>query len=168
MLKDSGTVLVSYHANDPNVGMAQNKDLRRFKLFLSDTGLFVTLAFKDKKTTDNEIYSKLLSDKLAANLGYVYENIVAQTLKTNGYELYYHTFNKEESEHKYEVDFLIPQGNKICPIEVKSSGYNTHSSIDAFSTRFSSRVGRKILIYTKAYRKDKDVELLPVYMTQFL
>ncbi len=168
MLKDSGTVLVSYHANDPNVGMAQNKDLTRFKLFLSDTGLFVTLAFKDKKTTDNEIYSKLLSDKLAANLGYVYENIVAQTLKTNGYELYYHTFNKEESEHKYEVDFLIPQGNKISPIEVKSSGYNTHSSIDAFSTRFSSRVGRKILIYTKTYRKDKDVELLPVYMTQFL
>ncbi len=168
MMKDSGTVLVSYHANDPNAGMAQTKDLTRFKLFLADTGLFVTLAFMDKKNTDNEIYSKLLSDKLSVNLGYVYENVVAQTFMTNGYELYYHTFNKKDSKHKYEIDFLLPKENKICPIEVKSSGYNTHSSIDAFSSRFSQRVGRKIVIYTKTYRKDKDIELLPFYMAQFL
>ncbi len=168
MMKDSGTVLVSYHANDPNAWMAQTKDLTRFKLFLADTGLFVTLAFMDKKNTDNEIYSKLLSDKLSVNLGYVYENVVAQTFMTNGYELYYHTFNKKDSKHKYEIDFLLPKENKICPIEVKSSGYNTHSSIDAFSSRFSQRVGRKIVIYTKTYRKDKDIELLPFYMAQFL
>ena len=37
-------------------------------------------AFRDKKYTENTIYNKLLSDKLEANLGYVYENVVAQML----------------------------------------------------------------------------------------
>lgn len=166
-LKDSGTVLVAYHANDPGPGMAQNKDLGKFKLFATDTGLFVTLAFKDKNFTENEIYEKLLSDKLQANLGYVYENIIAQTLSTNGFELYYHTFLNEKTGHNYEIDFLIAEENKIKPIEVKSSGYKTHPSIDAFVQKFSSRIKEKTLIYTKDYKKDGDLEYLPVYMTQF-
>ncbi|MDY2590208.1 MAG: AAA family ATPase [Agathobacter sp.] len=167
-LKDSGTVLVAYHANDPGPGMAQNKDLEKFKLFTTDIGLFVTLAFKDKSFTENEIYAKLLSDKLQANLGYIYENMIAQILATNGHELYYHTFLNEKSKHNYEIDFLITEKNKICPIEVKSSGYKTHPSIDVFAEKFSSKIIRKIMLYTKDYMKDKDIECLPVYMTQFL
>ena len=167
-LKDSGTVLVAYHANDPGPGMAQNKDLEKFKLFTTDIGLFVTLAFKDKSFTENEIYAKLLSDKLQANLGYIYENMIAQILATNGHELYYHTFLNEKSKHNYEIDFLITEKNKICPIEVKSSGYKTHPSIDAFAEKFSSKIIRKIMLYTKDYMKDKDIECLPVYMAQFL
>lgn len=167
-LKSSDTVLVSYHANDPGVGMAQNKDLSRFKLFLSDTGLFITLAFKDKDFTDNEIYSRLLSDKLQANLGYVYENMIAQILATGGHELYYNTFLNESSRHNYEIDFLIAEKNKITPIEVKSSGYKTHPSIDAFSKKYSSRIGRKIMLYSKDYRKDGDIECMPFYMAFYL
>lgn len=167
-LKDSGTVLVAYYANDPGVGMAQNKDLSKFKLFVEDTGLFVTLAFKDKNYTDNDIYSRLLGDTLPANLGYIYKNMIAQTLATNGHELYYYTFLNEKSNHNYEIDFLIAMKNKICPIEVKSSGYKTHASIDAFSLKFPSRIIRKILIHTKDYMRDKDLECLPVYMAQLL
>lgn len=167
-LKSSGTVLVAYHANDPNVGMAQNKDLAKFKMFASDTGLFATLAFKDKSFTDNDICLKLLNGKLQANLGYLYENIVAQTLATNGHELYYHTFPNEATRHNYEIDFLIADKNKLCPIEVKSSGYKKHSSIDVFTEKFSSRISNKILVYTKDYQKDGKMECLPIYMVQFL
>ena len=167
-LKDSGTVLVSYHANDPNAGMAQNKNLSKFKLFTSDTGLFITLAFKDKNFTDNDIYSSLLNGKLQTNLGYVYENMVAQTLATNGYNLYYHTFLNEASKRNYEIDFLIINNKKICPIEVKSSGYKKHPSLDAFITKFSNRTSRNILVYTKDYFKDDNIEFFPIYMTQFL
>ena len=167
-LKDSGTVLVSYHANDPGPGMAQNKDLARFKLFTADTGLFVTLAFKDKNFTENDLYLRLLSDKLQTNLGYLYENVVAQILATNGYELYYHTFLNEKSRHNYEVDFLIAEKNKISAIEVKSSGYKSHPSIDAFSKKFSSRISREILVYTKDYQKEGGLEYLPIIMTQFI
>lgn len=167
-LKDSKTVLVSYHANNPDVGMSNSKDLSRFKLFLCDTGLFTTLMFKDKDFTENIIYEKLLSDKLSANLGYLYENIVAQTLVANGNELFYYTMFNEVSRHNYEVDFLITKKNKICPIEIKSSGYKTHKSLDAFTEKFSDRILWRYLIYTKDYAKDADIFCLPVYMTQFL
>lgn len=167
-LESSKTVLIAYHANDPSVGLAANKDLERFKLFSNDTGLFTTLAFKDKEFTENEIYSRLLNDKLQANLGYLYENMVAQTLAANGHELYYHTFLNEASKHNYEIDFLISEKNKMSPIEVKSSGYKTHSSIDAFGKKYSSRIQNRYLIYTKDYQKDQDIECFPIYMVQFL
>lgn len=167
-MKDSKTVLVSYHANDPNVGLANNKDLSRFKLFICDTGLFTTLMFKDSDFTENTIYEKLLSDSLGANLGYLYENVVAQTLVANGSELFYHTIKNENTRHSYEVDFLITRKNKICPIEVKSSNYKIHKSIDAFSEKYSSRILNKYLIYTKDFAKDKDIYCLPVYFTQFI
>lgn len=167
-LKDSGSVLLAYHANDPSVAMAQNKNLCKFKLFTADIGIFVTLAFKDKDFTQNDLYLKLLSAKSQANLGYVFENMVAQTLATNGHELYYYTFQNEASKHNYEIDFIISEGNKIYPIEVKSSGYKTHSSLDAFSRKFSSRIIRNILIQTKDYEKNDNYEYLPIYMAQFL
>ena len=167
-LKESRTVLVSYHANDPGPGMAHNKDLSKFKLFTADTGLFVTLAFKDKDFTENDIYSRLLSGKLQTNLGYLYENAVAQMLAANGHALYYHTFLNEKSKHNYEVDFLISEKNKISPIEVKSSGYKSHPSLEAFSRKFSSRINRELLIYTKDYRREGRLEMMPIIMTQFI
>ncbi len=161
-------MLVSYHANDPNAGMANSKGLEKFKLFVCDTGLFTTLMFKDKDFTENIIYEKLLNDKLSANLGYLYENVVAQTLTSNGNELFYHTFMNENTRRNYEIDFLLARKNKICPLEVKSSGYKTHASLDAFSKKFSDRISDKFLVYTKDYGKDKDIICLPVYLTQFL
>ena len=167
-IKESMVVNMAYHANDPSVGMSLHKNPERYKMFLSDTGLFVTLAFWDKKFTDNIIYNKLLSDKLSADLGYIYENIIAQMLKAAGHELYYYTFPTDSGKHNYEVDFLINNEDKICPIEVKSSGYKTHASIDAFCRKFSSRIRYKYLVYTKDLHKDKDVLCIPAYMTMFL
>lgn len=167
-LKDSRTVLVSYYVNDPNAGMSNNKNLTKFKLFLCDTGLFTTLMFKDRDFTKNVIYEKLLNDKLSANLGYLYENVVAQTLAANGNELFYYTFMNDTSRHNYEINFLIARKNKICPLEVKSSGYKTHTSLDMFFNKFSNRILQRYLIYTKDLAKDKDIICLPVYMAQFL
>ena len=167
-LKDSKTVLVSYHANDPNAGMSNNKDLGKFKLFLSDTGLFTTLMFKDRDFTENIIYEKLLNDKLSANLGYLYENAVAQILTANGNALFYHTFMNESTRRNYEIDFILARKNKVCPIEVKSSGYKTHASLDAFSRKFPDRILDKYLIYTKDFAKDEDIFCLPTYLVQFL
>ena len=136
-------------------------------MYLSDTGLFVTLAFWDKDFTENIIYKKLLSDKLDANMGYVYENMVAQMLRSAGNELYYYTF-PSESRNNYEIDFLLSRGSKIVPIEVKSSGYKTHKSLDVFCEKFSSRVDERILLYTKDYRNDGQTTCLPVYYAPFL
>lgn len=167
-MKNSMIVNVAYHADDPNVGMSLTKNLEKFKIYLHDTGLFVTSMFMDKKATDNVIYDKLLNDKLNANLGYVYENVVAQMLTATGNKLFYYTFSSETSNHLYEIDFLLSKENKLCPLEVKSSTYATHPSIDKFCDKFSSRVSDKYLIYTKDYRRDKGVVCLPIFMTPFL
>lgn len=165
---DSGTVNIAYHANDPSVGFAMHKDLEIFKLYLCDTGLFVTLAFWDKNFTDNILYQKLLNDKMSTDLGYVYENVVAQMLVAEGNELFYHTFPSETSHHNHEIDFLLSRDSKICPIEVKSSNYKRHASFDEFCKKFSARILHKYIIYTKDLRKEQDVMYLPTYMSQFL
>ena len=163
-LEDSKTINIAYHADDPYVGMSLTMDYGKYILYVGDTGLFVTLAFWDKDFTENIIYNKLLSDKLSANMGYVYENLVAQMLRASGDRLFYYTFPKDKT-HFYEIDFLLSRGNKLCPIEVKSSGYKTHASLDAFCRKFSDRIGQRYLIYTKDLQKDEQTLLLPVYMT---
>ena len=167
MMRESMIVNIAYQASDPNVGLALTADKTRYKMYLADTGLFVTLAFWDKDFTENVIYEKLLSDKLKANLGYVYENVVAQMLKASGNELYYHTF-PSQNKHNYEVDFLLSRGNKILPIEVKSSNYLSHKSLDEFVKKYSSRVTDRIMLYTKDYQKDGATLCLPVYFTPML
>lgn len=166
-MEDSKTVIFQYHSNDPNVGMSLTKDLSRYKIFLCDTGLFVTLAFWDKDFTENAIYLKLLSDKLSANLGYVYENLVAQLLASSGNQLFYYTWKRDE-KHNYEIDFLISRGTKIQPIEVKSSGYTTHASLDEFCRIFHERVDKRFLIYTKDLKVEDKMIYLPMYMTPLI
>ena len=167
-MKDSLTVNIAYHANDPSVGMSLHEDIARYKMFVGDTGLFTTLAFMDKDFTENIIYEKLLSNKLDTDLGYLYENMVAQMLYATGNKLFYYIFPKENSSHNYEVDFLVAKRNKVCPIEVKSSGYKTHASIDAFVNKFSGKTGQRYLVYTKDLRKDGELLCIPIYMTMFL
>lgn len=167
-MQDSMTVNFAYHSDDPNVGLALNSSMNQYKLFVGDTGLFVTLAFWDKDVTENVIYQKLLSDRLSANLGYVYENVVAQMLTASGNKLFYHTWPTESGKHNYEVDFLLSRGAKIWPLEVKSSGYKTHASLDAFCKKFSDRVSERYLIYTKDLRRDGATTLLPAMMTIFI
>lgn len=167
-MEDSMVVLFSYHANDPNVGLPLHRGTLQYKMFLNDIGLFITLAFWDKELTENSIYQKLLSDKMSADLGYVFENLVAQMLKTSGNELFYHVWPTESGKHNYEVDFLLSLKNKICPIEVKSSGYKSHVSLDAFKKKYSDRISENYLLYTKDIRRDEDVWMLPVFMTMFL
>lgn len=167
-LLSSYTVNIAYHANNPGVGMNLEKDINRYKLFTSDIGLFITLAFKNKKYTDNIIYDKLLTDNLDANFGYIYECVVAQMLIAKGYNLFYYTFASQTSNHLYEIDFLISDGSKINPIEVKSGKYREHKSLDIFREKFSGRIKNSFVIHTKDYEWKNSIHYLPVYTIPFL
>lgn len=167
-LIDSRTVLAAYHTSQPSADMASYKDLTKFKLFLSDTGLFTTLMFKNKAFTENDIYKKLLSDKISANLEYLFENLTAQMLAAKGYELYYHTFSRKDKGTNYEIDFLIAKSSKVVPIEVKSSNYKRHASLDAFCQKYSAQISEKYILYTKDFQKEQDIRLLPIYMSPFI
>ena len=168
-MEKSMTVNISHHCDDPNVGMAAFENLKQYKMFVGDTGLFVTLAFKDKDFTENILYNRLLNDKLSSNLGYLYENIVAQMLVCSGNKLFFHTWPTESRKHNYEIDFLLSKGTKIVPVEVKSSTYKTHVSLDEFCKKYSSRIANdRYLIYTKDYDKENAVKYLPAYLAYFL
>ncbi len=167
-LIDSKTVLPSYNTTDPRVSLSLSKDLDSYKLYIADTGLFVTLMFIDRPAAENEIYVKLLSDKLPANLGYLYENLIAQMIAASGRELYYHTWEKKESTHYYEIDFLISQGTKVSAIEVKSSGTGRHESLTEFSKKYSKNLKESFILSQKDIGKEGVIKYVPVYLTSFL
>ena len=168
ILRESMTTNVAYHSNDPSAGLAMHINKDCFKLFCGDTGLFVTLAFWDSDFTSNVIYQKLLTNKLTADLGYVYENVVSQMLVASGKKLYYHTWPTENGKRNYEVDFLIPDGGKVSVIEVKSSQSKEHPSIDNFVKKYSARILQSYLIHGKDMRKDGALKCIPFYITPFL
>lgn len=101
-------------------------------------------------------------------MGYAYENLVAQMLTASGNKLFYYTFPHATSHKNYEIDFLLSRGKKIYPIEVKSSGYNSHKSLDEFCLKFSDRIDKRYLLYTKDFKKDGQTLLVPIYMTPLL
>ena len=167
-LIDSKTVLPCYNSTNPRVSLTNTKDFDSYKLYLSDTGLFVTLLFIDRPVTENDVYAKLLSDKLPANLGYLYENLVAQMITASGRELFYHTWKKNGSTHYYEVDFLISEGSKINAFEIKSSGTGKRESIKEFSKKFSQNVNKVFLVSQKDVGREENLLLKPFYFITFL
>ena len=165
-LIDSKTVLPSYNSTDPRVSLSLSKDLDSYKLYIADTGLFITLMFIDRPVTENEIYAKLLSDKLPANLGYLYENLIAQMITASGRELYYHTWDKKDSTHYYEIDFLISQSSKISAIEVKSSGTGKHKSLLEFNKKYSKNIKESFLLSQKDISEEGECMNKPIVLQQ--
>ena len=163
-LLSSKTVLPCYKVNDPSISLNQTKDIDNFKLYLSDIGLFTTMLFNDKLSTNDNIYIKLLSDKLDVNLGYLYENMVAQIIASCDRQLFYYVFKNDQTTRNYEIDFLTTDKNKLVPIEVKSSETKNHKSINEFSKKYSSRISRRILFSQDDISNDKMLELKPIYL----
>lgn len=160
----SKTVEICRRTTDPGVLMNSYYDPDCYKLFIADTGLFVTLAFKDADFTDNILYNKMLNDKLDANLGYIYENAVAQIIAASGKKLFYYTFANENDTGLYEIDFLLSSKNKVNPLEVKSSSNLRHASLDAFIKKYSSRIKQAFLISPKDRKTEGQVINIPFYL----
>ncbi len=167
-LIDSRTVLPCYNVLNPSIALSQTRDNDQFKLYLSDTGLFTTMIFNSSEGTDASIYTKLLGDSLPADLGYLYENAAAQVIASSDKALYYHTWDKENSSHYYEVDFLLASKAKLVPIEVKSSGIGKHESITVFQKKYSRQVTEQILLSQKDIGNIEMLKLYPIYMLPFI
>lgn len=165
---DSQTVLASYNITNPDISLASTKDVDSYKLYIADTGLFVTLMFIDRPVADNILYEKLLSDKLSANLGYLYENVAAQMIAASGRELCYHTWHKDSDTHYYEIDFLMGLKQKIVPIEIKSSATTSHKSMDVFFNKHSKVISRPYIFSQKDISNDGPILFMPIYMLPFL
>lgn len=168
-LNEAMIVNTCFNTTDPNVGLALSADNATQKCYMADTGLLVTLTFMDNSFTENELYKAILFDKLGINEGMIMENIVAQMLRTNGHKLYFYSCcDNTNRENHMEIDFLISENKKIAPIEVKSNNYTSHSSLDKFKTKFSSKIGNSYILYSKDVMIKDGIIHLPFYMAMFL
>lgn len=168
-LNEAMIVNTCFNATDPNVGLALSSDHTTQKCYMADTGLLITQTFMDRPFTENDLYKAILFDKLDINEGMIMENVVAQTLRSNGHKLYFYSrTDKENRKNHMEIDFLITEKKKISPIEVKSGNYRSHSSLDKFRSKFSSKLGNAYILYTKDLMIKDNIIHLPIYMAMFL
>lgn len=167
-LLDSKVINCCHNLLDISPSLSQYADFTKFKLYVGDTGLFVTMLFNASNQQHEDIYRKLLSDKLDLNLGYLYENVVAQMIKSSHRSLYYFTFPKENSAKDYEIDFLLENRGKVIPLEIRSRKINVHEAIDRLKDKYAKRLGQRYLVSCKDYFKDKDLVNLPYYLLPLL
>ncbi len=156
----------------PDVALELYSDRSNFKLYMGDTGLLVTQIMKNSEDVDENLYKALIFNDLGINQGMILENMVAQMLRASGHELYFHEYlfmpEGSEKEKKYEIDFLTIKKKKVCPIEVKSSGYRIHKSFDYLAKKYQLKMEDKYIIYTKDLKYEDGVTYIPLYMTPFI
>lgn len=168
-LEEADIINTCFNSTDPGVGLGMNTERMTLKCYMADTGLLFSHAFSDKELTEESIYKSILFDKLELNEGMFLENIVAQMLRSTGHKLFFYSKNdRENSENRMEIDFLIRQEKKISPLEVKLGRYQQHVSLDKCKNKFGKKIGTRYIIYTKDLKVDDDIIYIPVYMTMCL
>lgn len=155
-------------SSDPSMAIGVSEDVARVKCYLLDTGLLISLAFMKDRKALNEAYGLMLDGKLSVNRGMFFENVVSQELVSQGCDLWFTEFEKEGSGRKYEVDFILPDGSGIVPLEVKSSRSTIHSSLDKLMGKYRDRIGKAYVVHSKDLRVDGDLVYLPIYMLPFI
>ncbi|MCL2813587.1 MAG: ATP-binding protein, partial [Oscillospiraceae bacterium] len=158
-----------FNATDPGIGLALSADYATQKCYMADTGLLISHTFMDSPYVENELYKAILFDKLGINEGMIMENVAAQMLKRNGHKLYFYSRNdKANRENHMEIDFLITEKKKIAPIEIKSGSYKSHTSLDKFKKKFSSKLSNSYILCAKDVMIKDGIVHLPIYMAMFL
>ncbi len=173
-LADAMIVNNCYNSTEPNIGLKLNMERKTMKCYMADTGLLISHAFDENGIVNEEIYKKLLFDKLSVNCGMLMENIVAQMLTASGHKLYFFSkASREDAAKRMEIDFLIAKSkttnkHNISPIEVKSGDRYTLSSIRKFMKLYSEHMNTPYVLHSKDLKEDEGIVYLPLYMTMFL
>lgn len=173
-LDDAMIINACYNSTAPNIGLKLNMDRLTLKCYMGDTGLLISHAFDENGIVSEDIYRKLLFDKLEVNKGMIVENIVAQMLAASGHKLYFYSnSSREDKEERMEIDFLIAKskiGNRhnISPIEVKSSKNYTLTSLRKFIKKFYEQTATPYVLHTGDVKEEDGIVFLPLYMTPLL
>ncbi|MSA70473.1 AAA family ATPase [Holdemania massiliensis] len=172
-LSDAMIVNICYNSTAPNIGLKLNRDRMTMKCYMADTGLLISHAFDENGIVSEEIYKKILFDKLEFNQGMIVENIVAQMLAASSHKLYFYSNSSKEASDRMEIDFLIAKSkisnrHNISPIEVKSSKKYTLSSLHKFCTRYSEQLHLPYVLHPSDLKEENGILYLPLYMTPLL
>ena len=173
-LSEAQFINICYGVTEPQVGMRLKLDGMTFKCYMSDTGLLITHAFDEKAIQGNELYAKILLDKLTINSGMLVENIVAQMLLSSGHRLYFYSKSSaKEAAERMEIDFLVEESDltnshNISPIEVKSGKRYTMTSLNKFIAKYNQNLAKPYVIHDGDLAIKDGITFLPLYMTPFL
>lgn len=173
-LDDAMIVNICYNSTEPNIGLRLNMDRLTLKCYMADTGLLISHAFDENGIVTEELYKKLLFDKLEVNKGMIMENMVAQMLTASGHKLYFYSnCSREDKDSRMEIDFLITKSNissrhNISPIEVKSGKNYTLTSLRKFMKKYDEQTHIPYVLHTNDLKKEEGIIYLPLYMTPLL
>lgn len=173
-LKDAMIINPCYNSTEPSIGLKLNMDFMTFKCYMADTGLLISHSFDENEIMTEEIYKKILFDKLEFNEGMIMENMVAQMLVASGHKLYFYSNpSREDSTSRMEIDFLIAKSkissrHNISPIEVKSSKNYTISSLKKFIAKYNQQLHVPYILHTADLKEENGIVYLPIYMTSLL
>lgn len=173
-LNDACLVNIAYNTTEPNIGLGQRIDSNALKCYMADTGLLLSMTFNEKSIVNEQIYKKILFDKLSFNEGMLMENVVSQMLISSGRKLYFFSRNeRKNAEDTMEIDFLISKDlitskHNIIPIEVKSGDRYTFSSLNKLNTKYKEYLSQAIILHTKDLKEEEGILYLPLYMTPLL
>ena len=163
-LSDAMVANIAYNSTDPDVGLEMSLESSLLKCYFADTGLLVSQAMTGSREVDGRVLRGILYDKLGVNEGMFFENYVAQALTAGGFDLLFHS----RSAPKLEIDFMIRDGIKVCPVEVKSSACRQHASLDALVRKHPGRLGAKYVVCGEDLKIENGVTYLPLYMVHCL
>jgi predicted AAA+ superfamily ATPase len=172
-LSDARIINCCYNTTQPNIGLRLNEERTTLKCYMADTGLLISHAFDEKGLVDQEVYQKLMLDKLEVNAGMLVENMVAQMLRASGHKLYFYSRNSKDTEERMEIDFLIAKSkittrHNISPIEVKSSSNYTIASLRKFIGKFATSLSVPYVVHSMDLEVKEGIVYLPLYMVPLL
>lgn len=173
-LSDAMITNMCYNTTSPEIGLKLNMDRLTFKCYMADTGLLISHSFDENGIMSEEIYKKLLFDKLQFNKGMIVENIVAQMLATSEHKLYFYSNpSRDDASARMEIDFLIAKDkissrHNISPIEVKSGKNYTLTSIKKFMAKYKSQLHTPYVLHAGDLKEENGIIYLPLYMTPLL
>lgn len=172
-LTDAMIVNSCFNTTEPSIGLRLNMDNSTLKLYMADTGLLISHAFDENGIVKEEVYKKILFDKLEFNSGMIVENVVAQMLNASGHKLFFYSNAAKENENRMEIDFLICKStvtnrHNISPIEVKSGKNYTLISLNKFKNKYSKELDVAYVVHPGDLKVEQEIVYLPLYMTCLL
>lgn len=173
-LNDAKVINTCYNTTEPSIALRMNMERTTLKCYMGDTGLLISLAFDESAISREQLYRKLMLDKLEVNKGMLVENVVAQMLRAAGHRLYFYSnSSRNEAQDRMEIDFLLSKSDitsrhNICPIEVKSTTRYTLTSLEKFRTKYAPQLGSVYVLHSGDLRVENGIIYLPLYMTGLL
>lgn len=173
-LSDAKVINCCYNSTEPSIGLKLNEDRTTLKCYLNDTGLLISHAFDERGIVTEDLYRKLMFDKLEVNQGMLVENIVSQMLKASGHNLFFFSNSSRASaEDRMEIDFLIAKQtttsrHNISPIEVKSGARYALTSLTKCMTKYAKDLSTPYVLHDKDQKIEDGIVFLPLYMTPLL